>query len=397
MPIRRPHPKSRHGCSSCKRRRVKCDETRPVCKNCRRREDEDTCVYTTLGPFVFAKDTRGSPRRALQKSKSPRSDSGSASDRPSHSLHNPFTSSGATADAPAINVQHLELELQWIRHTHKLFARNEETRKVWELSVLQEAFQAPFLMHGIIALTALHLSHEHRDNQQAEWLSMAVAHKSTALSMFSTQLNDITESNAKAMMSFAGIAVAFSFASALACPDPDDGPSLPALIDVFVLARGVQAVVNQATDFLHHSNFAPLFNIVSPEVIIPEATLEAFDRLDNLNDQCYEYSAEHNVQSYKKVIASLRDLVCFTYAEPRSLTLAAGWAIRSSQHYLKELNNRAPFALVVLAHYCVFLHQARDNWCMGSWGQAVIEEIKLLLDPSWKSHLGWPISEISIP
>ena len=32
---RRAHKKSRRGCSSCKLRRVKCDERRPACKNCR--------------------------------------------------------------------------------------------------------------------------------------------------------------------------------------------------------------------------------------------------------------------------------------------------------------------------------------------------------------------------
>jgi hypothetical protein len=288
----------------------------------------------------------------------------------------------------------MQLELQWIKHTHKLFARSEETREVWEILVLQEAFQAPFLMHGIIALTALHWSHEHGDTQEAKWLSMAVAHKNTALSMFSEYLNDITDSNAKAMMSFAGIAVAFSFASTLICPGPDDGPCLRSLIDVFILARGVQAVVNQASEFLHHSNFAPLFNIASPEVTIPDETLKAFDCLEELNRQCYEFSSEHNIQSYKEVIASLRDLVSFTYAEPTSLTLAAGWAIRSPQHYLEELNNRAPLALVILAHYCVFLHRAQDNWCVGSWGYAVFEEIQSLLDPGWKSHIGWAVREI---
>lgn len=31
---RKPHRKSRSGCRNCKLRRVKCDETRPTCRNC---------------------------------------------------------------------------------------------------------------------------------------------------------------------------------------------------------------------------------------------------------------------------------------------------------------------------------------------------------------------------
>src|SRR6266511_1355051 len=36
MPSRRPHQKTRHGCIRCKQRKVKCDEERPICRNCSR-------------------------------------------------------------------------------------------------------------------------------------------------------------------------------------------------------------------------------------------------------------------------------------------------------------------------------------------------------------------------
>lgn len=39
----RPHKKTRTGCLACKRRRVKCDETKPRCSNCRDRTE--TCQY----------------------------------------------------------------------------------------------------------------------------------------------------------------------------------------------------------------------------------------------------------------------------------------------------------------------------------------------------------------
>lgn len=42
---RKFHKKSRKGCATCKRRRVKCDETRPLCGNCERMGIQ--CVYLT--------------------------------------------------------------------------------------------------------------------------------------------------------------------------------------------------------------------------------------------------------------------------------------------------------------------------------------------------------------
>ncbi|KAG7196190.1 uncharacterized protein KQ657_000202 [Scheffersomyces spartinae] len=44
---RKFHLKSRSGCSTCKKRRVKCDETKPICKRCEK--TKIACGYTTEG------------------------------------------------------------------------------------------------------------------------------------------------------------------------------------------------------------------------------------------------------------------------------------------------------------------------------------------------------------
>jgi len=283
----------------------------------------------------------------------------------------------------------LELVIQWINHTHKFAARSENTRKVWETPVLEEALNAPFLMHGILALSALHLSHLREDERHIMWLDIAIAHKNTALAMFADQLRNITKSNAKAMMVFAGLAFAFSLASALNMGKKEDGPGLNALTDVFILARGVQTLLNAETDFLRQSNFKPLFDITVPEVDIPEDILAALNRLEQLQFQCGQMNNNIDSTSYTREINYLRDLAAITCAEPTSMTMAGGWAIRASQRYLDDLKAKKPLALVVLAHYCVFLHMARDNWCIGSWGRQVLLEITQALEPDWHPHIEW--------
>ena len=278
-------------------------------------------------------------------------------------------------------------------HTHKLFARNEETRKVWEILVLREALYAPFLMHGILAISALHLAlrqHEHKK----KWLDVAIAHKSTALASFSEQLHCIDQSNAGAMMSFAGIAMVFSFASTLHCSNSDDGPSLKALADILTLARGIRIVASQAKEFLRHSNLAPIFNITDPRTTVPDDVLGALDYLDDLNAQCGQQSSDHDVKSYECAIRIMKELASFTYAEPTSLTVVAGWAIRSPPEVLESLQNPEPFALVILAHFCVFLHIARENWCIGPWGKLVLGEIVQTLDLDWHRHIKWAVVQV---
>jgi hypothetical protein len=299
----------------------------------------------------------------------------------------------ASADTPGLNMEQLELELQWIMHTHKLLARSEETRKVWELVVLQEAIQTPFLMHGILGLSALHLSRLREPESQSKWLGVAISHKNIALSVFSEQLSNIDRSNVKAMMSFSGLVVAFGLGSAHT-PGTADGPSLNSLIEIFTLSRGVQAVASRELEFLLQSNLAPLFDVKQPNVCFPDHVTAAFSHLYELNSQCGQQSVHHNFSTYERVIKSLQDLAAFTMVQPTSMTLAAGWAIRAPAEYLKDLDSRIPFSLVLLAHYCGFLHMARENWCVGFWGRAVLQEIREYLAPDWQPHIKWPNEQL---
>lgn len=196
-------------------------------------------MYIAQGPYIFAEtQPRRAPRSAPSTEDSPPDASPSTFDRDASGILDHLH--GLQTAGPAeLNMERLQLVLQWILHTHKLLARNEETRKVWEMTVLQEGLQAPFLMHGIMALSALHLSL--RGDEKASWLSMA---------------------------------------------------------------------------------------------------------------------------------------------------------IRAPADFLDELKNHEPLALVVLAHYCLFLHLAREKWCIRPWGKMVLQEIRRRLSSGWQHHIEWAVSEV---
>lgn len=74
--------------------------------------------------------------------------------------------------------------------------------------------------------------------------------------------------------------------------------------------------------------------------------------------------------------------------------MAAGWAIRAPEDYLDDLKAHRPLALVILAHYCVFLHWGRENWCIGSWGLQVLTEISNMVEPHWQPHISWAVEQV---
>lgn len=63
MPSRLAHKKSRNGCVRCKARRVKCDETHPICNNCGRHNVE--CIFPPA--VVPATKPKGTTSRTPQQ------------------------------------------------------------------------------------------------------------------------------------------------------------------------------------------------------------------------------------------------------------------------------------------------------------------------------------------
>ncbi|KAF7590866.1 hypothetical protein BBP40_002280 [Aspergillus hancockii] len=120
---------------------------------------------------------------------------------------------------------------------------------------------------------------------------------------------------------------------------------------------------------------------------------EALECLTKLNVFC-GVESRHEPALYVHAIEALRNLSASTYAQPTSLTLAVGWPIKIKPAYLDHVQMKEPFALVVLAYYCVFLHISGGNWCVGSWGKCVLRDIYHMLGSDWRAHIKWPVEEV---
>ncbi|KAL3459782.1 hypothetical protein BJX64DRAFT_301071 [Aspergillus heterothallicus] len=397
MPTRRTHRKSRHGCKACKQRRVKCDEARPVCSNCSQREE--TCEYVAEASLIWASDE---PRqRTRRRKQAPEESSLDTSGAPSPNapfwLLGGFSDRSATSTpttSPTLDLTQMRLLVNWQNKTCQFFSRDTETRIVWQLYLVDEALKSPPLMHGILAVSALHFALSEPIPEQPFWLELATAHKGQALHALREGIRQVTPENSRALMGLSALVVAYAFGSALTAVSPTDKPSLDTLNNVFILCRGVQQVTNQVHSFLRTTNFAPIFSPVSPDIELPLHVRRSLDHLDQLNTTCLHAGGSHDAATYTHVISALRGLSPHALAQPNSMTFAAGWAIRVSPEYLQYLQAKAPLALVVHAHYCAFLHVARGNAFLQYWGKAVLQDILLLLDEGWRGHVEWPVREV---
>ncbi|CAG7917328.1 unnamed protein product [Penicillium olsonii] len=379
MALRRPHRKSRHGCVECKRRRVKCDETRPSCSNCEKRHTE--CEYGSSTSLLWTNE-ESEGGLDFARSSSAATDSGMTA---------------STDNTPSLNVHDLELMMQWCNSTFHTLSRNQHTDPIWRNLVPEEALSHPFLMHGILALSALHLARTGPEpSRRASYLNRAVAHQNQALALFRGLLGDINEENAKAIFAFAGIVVIYTFGFPNTPGVQDPWASVDDIYQVLVLTRGTQQVIytpRNFREFLSNSSFGPILQVEEVAGILPDEAVAALRKLRVANEACGK-DANHELHIYSEVIQNLQEMLTWVYGGMRANTIAGRWAIKLPARFMELLREREPLALVMLAHYGVLLRCLQHSWCFDEWCTRVANVVWAILDAQWRPLVHWPMNEL---
>jgi len=165
---------SRKRCAQCKHRRVKCDERVP-CANCTRRIEHCSLLHPTLfhdlgGSVITA--TTGDWLQDLGL------------------MHHYSHSTSRSRLGTSVKFQHM-----------------------WQENIPSEAAKHPFVMHGVLALSALHLACTQRQ-QAAKYAYLCDKHQALALASYRQNLTHITDDIATALFALAVILSVSSMARA---------------------------------------------------------------------------------------------------------------------------------------------------------------------------------------
>ncbi|KAF9003782.1 hypothetical protein BDZ89DRAFT_1169433 [Hymenopellis radicata] len=157
----RTYTKSRTGCKTCRRRKVKCDETRPICINCTRREIECLWGETPIDQHSFSY---------------PRIHAGPSSFPPI------FAST-------SLDLKGIELMHQYTTSTCFTICEDPVASDVWRLTIprLAVMIENKLLLDSLLAVAALHL---HTLNSTHPW---ATKYATAAVSYFNDALRAAEE------------------------------------------------------------------------------------------------------------------------------------------------------------------------------------------------------------
>ncbi|PGG98232.1 hypothetical protein AJ79_08941 [Helicocarpus griseus UAMH5409] len=398
MPTRRPHQKSRHGCVACKRRRIKCDELRPQCTSCRNRAVE--CQYISTGNLMWLTE-RSSPSSSCPTPDTTTGTQPTDATNESLDMFGRLFGNGASLSIPMPvpdpNLQDLELMMNWCNFGLRSFPIEPEYERVWKVVLPRESLAHPFLMHGILALSALDLARRRDDNavdvHQRRYLSIALAHQSRALALFRPLLGNINPENCNAMFLLSTLMTVFAFGFPQTSDPVNIGGPIEDLHLVILLSRGMQQVLSTSMHWIKNGELSAIVELEDYVPHIPDDAKLALQELRRLNEDCGRNDPQHALE--KDVYNDAIDLVQFIlekiHSGAKRANSAVMWAIKAPPRYLELMRQYKPMALVVLAHYCVILHHLRDIWWIEGWSVSVLRAVWSSLDDNWRQSLRWAI------
>ncbi|KAL2074472.1 hypothetical protein VTL71DRAFT_8250 [Oculimacula yallundae] len=168
--IKAPVPRTRTGCLTCRKRKVKCDEAKPNCGRCERLQRE--CTWSDELQVIPHKRPYGSP-------------SGSSSE---HGLQSTLSGQNFVIEFPNLDRGTIPYMHHFITFCCRFLAySNDNEGNPFQEDLIPLASSSPALLHSMTALAAGHLS-----RSQPQHVITAANHYSMALRELNASLSDPT-------------------------------------------------------------------------------------------------------------------------------------------------------------------------------------------------------------
>ncbi|MCJ1448997.1 MAG: hypothetical protein MMC23_009516 [Stictis urceolatum] len=312
----------------------------------------------------------------------------------------------------------LKLMHHWTLYTYKTLVDRENMNSVWMESIPDMAAKHPFLMHGILSVTAFHLAYldaqklQNQQNGEAqdlqaqdhhaqqlqlqiqERIDVALHHHAAAITLVRPALENIVEHNCDALFAFTTVAAVAGFAKGLVTkltktpatqlPDP-----LDEMLELMCLLRGTTAVVSIAHTWISAGPLKPMLRGGDPHMLI-DLPIELTTALDILAQRNYSSSLPEETQlACSDAIEKLRRYFRDPEIAQGEKGKLVAWPIMCQKEFIAALSRREPMALAISAYWGVMVQDLRDMWWAESWGRQVVGAVACLLDESWEPCLRW--------
>lgn len=292
------------------------------------------------------------------------------------------------------------VETAILRHyfdaAYKSFVTNDSTEQIWLDVVPTLAYDNPFLLHGILACTSLHMAYifpEHRHIYNIQ----ACSHQSTALPLFRFAIDNPTEKNCDPIVAFAYLLVIYSFAndtdssnySLFLVDDESNGKGKNRLVipQWLHFIRAGCSMLCDVWDKVENGPVRALAMAWEDEIVVRDDKLPYMEHFLALIPSDSSWSKE-SISTYRNAATVLAE--SFAYLDSKDMescittwNVLGAWPIRIEAAYVDLLHERHPGALVLLAYYCIILKKLEKWWYFEGRAVKLMSSIVEVLDEKW--------------
>ncbi|KAK3714182.1 hypothetical protein LTR37_007984 [Vermiconidia calcicola] len=292
----------------------------------------------------------------------------------------------------------LELMHHYMTHTKQILTEHHDLDnilQIWQIDLPKIAFHSDYVMHAILGFAALHKAHI--EPEHAERLrESAVDHLDKALVLYRSATTPATAENANAKFVFTWIVALFAYAI------PPSLPPIDAIVELFMLVKGIDAILAETWFWVSQGPFAPILTRGFQEAIdtplesyrVPEGMDFGVAHLDFMigvdamlpDDRrtcaviLAELKAIYDTVLQSRASCSVAQIMCF----PK----------QDSGNFAQLVKRRVPQALIILAYHCVLLDLLDSRWWINGWSSRVLRDVLGSLDEQWRHWIQWPVQVI---
>ncbi|KAH6884870.1 fungal Zn binuclear cluster domain-containing protein [Thelonectria olida] len=376
----RSHNKSRKGCIHCKNRRIKCDEVKPRCSACTRRDDE--CIYVAPTNRRLNSLTTSSTETILIEG------SELAIVR-SHQLPSVAASTNK-------ELLHLRLMHHYDTATVNSFANPFQLQgrllKGLQVDVPLLAFEHPFLLNTVLLVAMIHIA-----STSPPSVSMVdlTTHRNQVICALRKEVEAVSEKNLRAIRMSSLLLGATSLAA-----DRVTGHSgiwLTNFLAMIIGSRGFMErhkAGNQPKNGTNQMELAVATGKFSHPAISSSMPLSLEKVLQaEQDDTDWEYLDElHQAASG---IAKLFESLGQPHTRLSIVFQLKSWPFFCvSNRFVHLARQERPRALIIMAYYLAFLRYFPATWLYDGVARRDMEKIANTLGPEWHEFLSIPMTAV---
>ncbi|KOS48454.1 hypothetical protein ACN38_g634 [Penicillium nordicum] len=305
----------------------------------------------------------------------------------------------------SLSVENMHLLDHYSNHTYKTISCGPETDSVFRIIVPQLAAKFPFLLHGMLACSALHLASS-KPPKQRSYTLQAIQHQDQALPAFHLATMHVDSNNCQAILAYAFFLVVYGLSSesedeTLFLGNNQRTSSSSNWISL--LRNGCSMLCNNWSE-LKHGPLAPFAALWRDDIGVTadpnDPLLVSLLSVISESSQAVasvQIPLNNDVHIYRDAAVKLAGAFEFTRRLGASLGVwdtLNSWLTQVSSKYFSLLDQDHPGALLLLAHYAILLKPLQAEWFLNGRVTKLMNEIGRRLEGNCSLHI-WKLFVIA--